>query len=104
MGHTNRRFFALPGSNDADTQACAFGILLILLSPGVKFPQKANFGDGNRRYQAKRVKNSNFHIFQKYCINCNQILQSDKDHQVLLGGPNVSQTNPKRWTAAILKN
>ena len=43
--------------------------------------------------------------YKNYCIDHNQILQSDRDHQLLTaGGPNMSQTNPRWRTAAILKN
>ena len=38
-----------------------------------------------------------------YCIDSNQILQNDRDNQVLIvGGPNMRPANPRRWTAAIL--
>jgi len=40
-----------------------------------------------------------------HCIDHNQILHSDKDHQVsFMGGQNVTQTNLRWRTAAILKN
>jgi len=40
-----------------------------------------------------------------YCIDHNQILESDTDPQVLtVGGPNMPQTNPRWQTATILKN
>jgi len=56
----------------------------------------------NRRFQAKRSKYSNFYIFKK--TNCNQILKSDKDHQILVMGlPKIWSINPKWRTAAILK-
>jgi len=35
--------------------------------------------------------------YQNYCVNSNQILHSDKDHQMpFVGGPNTRITNP-RW-------
>ena len=43
--------------------------------------------------------------YKNYCIDHNQILQSDRDPQILtVGGPNMHQTNPRWRTAAILKN
>ena len=41
---------------------------------------------------------------RNYCIDFNQILQNDRDHQVVVvGGPNKRPTNPRWRTAAILK-
>jgi len=43
--------------------------------------------------------------YKNYCIDHNQILQSDRDPQILtVGGPYMPQTNPRWRTAAILKN
>jgi len=43
--------------------------------------------------------------YENYSIDHDQILQSDTDLQVLtVGRPNMSQTNPRWRTAAILKN
>jgi len=42
--------------------------------------------------------------YRNYCINFNQILHNDRDHrEVVMGGPNRRPSNPKWWTAAILK-
>jgi len=42
--------------------------------------------------------------YQNYCINSTQILHNTKDQQVLImGGPDTCPTNPRWWTAAILK-
>ena len=42
--------------------------------------------------------------YQNYCIDSNQILHSDKDHQMLfVGGPHTRITNPRWRTAAILE-
>jgi len=42
--------------------------------------------------------------YKNYCIDHNQILQSDRDPQILtVDGPNMPQTNPRWRTAAILK-
>jgi len=44
-------------------------------------------------------------VYKNYCIDHNQILQSDRDPQILtVGGSNMPQTNPRWQTAAILKN
>jgi len=43
--------------------------------------------------------------YKNYCIDHNQILQSDSDPQVLtVGGPNMPQMTPMWRMAAILKN
>ena len=42
--------------------------------------------------------------YQNYCIDSNQILHSDKDHQMpLVCGPHTRITNPRWRTAAILE-
>ena len=70
------------------------------------FPTKnPPFGGVNRRFQAKLAKSKNVHIYQNYCIDSNQILHSDKDHQMpFVGGHHTRITNPRWRTAAILKN
>ena len=69
-----------------------------------QIPKKAHFGGVNRRFQAKLVKSKNMHIIKNHCIDCNQILHSDKDHQApFVGGPNSHITNPRWRTAAILE-
>jgi len=43
----------------------------------------------NRRFQAKLAKIEKHAYYQNYCIDSNQILHSDKDHQMFfVGGPN----------------
>jgi len=42
--------------------------------------------------------------YRNYCIDSNQILHSDKDHQTsFVGGPITHITNPRWRTAAILE-
>ena len=42
--------------------------------------------------------------YKNYCIDHNEVLQSDRDSQVLtVGGPNMPRTNSRWWIAAILK-
>jgi len=54
----------------------------------------------NRHFQAKCAKYSNFCIIN----TTNQILHSDKDHQILVvGRPKICPKNPKWRTPAILK-
>ena len=64
---------------------------------GQNFKTK-HFWGVNRRVQAKLAQSKNVHITKiNYCIDSNQILHSDKDHQMpLVDGPNTRITNP-RW-------
>jgi len=42
--------------------------------------------------------------YRNYCIDFNQILHNDRNHQeVVVGGPNRRPTNPRWRTADILK-
>jgi len=66
--------------------------------------QKPQFWGMNRRFQAKLAKNVHIIIYQNYCIDFNQILHRDKDHQMpLVGRPHTRITNPRWQTAAILE-
>ena len=63
--------------------------LTMLLILGVKSPENPNFWGVNRRFQAKRAK---YWKFRNYCIDFNQILHNDRDHQVVVvGGPKKSK-------------
>jgi len=53
----------------------------------------------------KRMGTEKHAYYQNYCIDSDQILHSDKDHQMLfVGGPNTHITNPRWRTATILKH
>ena len=42
--------------------------------------------------------------YRNYCVDSYQILQNDRYHQVVIvGGVNTWPTNPRWWTAAVLK-
>ena len=84
-------------------RTCLLGVSLTLLPIlGVKYPKNPNFWGVNRRFQAKRANYWKFH--RNYCIDFNEILQNDRDHQELdVGGPNRRPTYPRCLTAAILK-
>jgi len=42
--------------------------------------------------------------YQNYCIDSNQILHSDEDHQIpFVGGHHTRITNPRWRTAAVLE-
>jgi len=46
-----------------------------------------------------------FAYYRNYCADYNQILHSDKDHQILIVcGPNMRKINSRWRTAAILRN
>ena len=79
---------------------CLLGVSLTLLPIlGVKSPENPNFWGVNRSFQAKRAK-----YYRNYCIDFNQILHNDRNHQVVVvGGPNRRTTNPRWRTGAILK-
>ena len=50
----------------------------------------------NKHVKAKLAKFKNFR-YRNYCINSNQILHNDKDHQMLfMDGPNSCITNLRR--------
>ena len=56
---------------------------------GGQIPQNPNFGGVNRHFQAK-LNTEKHAYYQHYCIDSNQILHSDKDHQMpLMGGLNA---------------
>jgi len=60
----------------------------------------------NRRFQAKLAKSKNVHIIKTTASipSANQILHSDKDHQMpLVDGHDTRITNP-RWRMAISEN
>jgi len=49
----------------------------------------------HRRFQAKLANAKNVHIIQK-CIDSNQILHNDKEHQMpFVGGPNTRIKNSR---------
>jgi len=106
-GQTDGQIFALDGSDDADSRKdVAFGICWYCSPFNGSNSPKPQFWGMNRHFQAKRVK-FKLSYFLNYCVDCNLMLHSDKDHQVglpFVGGLNVSQTNPRWRTATILKN
>ena len=100
-GQTRRRIFKLDGSNDADSRKGVSLTLLPIL--GVKFPENPNFWDVNR-CSSQTGKILKVSCYRNYCIDFNQILHNDRDHQVVVvGGPNRRPTSPRWRTAAIVK-
>ena len=84
------------GSNDADSCKDVHFWDFFHIAPhlGVKTLKKTSL----TRKIEKRA------YYQNYCIDSNQILHSDKDHQMpFMGGPNTRITNPRWRTAAILE-
>ena len=105
-GQTGRRIFTLDGSNDADSHKDVpfGGFVDIAPHFGGEIPRNPNFWGVNRRFQAKTGKILKVSCYRNYCIDFNQILLNDRDHQELIeGGPNRRPTNPRWRTAAILK-
>jgi len=104
-GQMRRQIFAHDGSNDADSRKDVpfWGFVDIPPYLGGNIPQNPILG-ANRRFQAKLVKSKNITYYQNYCVDSNQILHSDRDHQMpFVGGPNSHITNPRWRTAAIWK-
>ena len=99
-----QRRWAKPKKAQNHARMCLLGFAYIAVYLRGHIPPNPDFGSANRHFQAKRAKNSNSY-FRNYYINCNQTLQSDKDRQVaFVGGPNMPQTDPRWWMAAIFKN
>ena len=67
--------------------------------------QKKQFWGHEFSSQTRQILKCSY--YKNYCIDHNQILQSDREPQILrptVCGPNMPQTNPIWRTAAILKN
>jgi len=84
---------------------CLFRVSLTLLPIlVVKSPENSNFWGVNRRFQAKQATILKVLCYRNYCIDFNQILHKDRDHQeVFVGSPIRRPTYPRWRTAAILK-
>ena len=82
------------------------GILLIYLPiQGVISPQNYNFGGHELAFSSQTCEIFKLSYYRHCCMDSNQILHPNKDHEVgFLGGPETWQTNPIWQTAAILKN
>ena len=97
-GQTRRWIFTHDGSNDADSRKdVPFGVFYIALNlGGQKTPKTPNLGAWIGELEKRGY-------YQNYCTDSDQILHSDKDHQMhLVGGPHTRITNPRWRTAAIL--
>ena len=65
-------------------RVCFLGVSLILRPiVGVKFPQNLNFGGVNRLFGPKTGKILRVSYYRNCCIDFNQILHNDRDHQVV---------------------
>jgi len=70
-----------------------------------QIPQNPIFLRREKAFSSQTCKKFKLSYFRHYGIYCNHVLHDDKDHQVpLVGGLNMSQTDPRWRTAAILKN
>jgi len=97
-GRVRRQIFTLDGSNDAvSRQGVRFGGFVdITLHFAGEIPQNP-FGGANRRFQAKWA------YYRNVSIDVNEILQKDREHQVVIvGGHNTRLTDPIWRRAAIL--
>ena len=105
-GQTRRRIFTHDGSNDADSRKdVPFGEFFTLLPfRGSKNPK--NFGAWIGVFKPNSRNRKTCILYQNYCIDSNQILHSDKDHQMpFVDFPthHTHITNPRWRTAAILE-
>ena len=105
-GQTRRRIFTLDGSNDADSRKDVhfWGFVDIARHFGGEIPRKPQFLGREWAFSSQTGKILKVSCYQNYCIDFNQILRNDRDHQVVVvGGPDRRPTNPRWRTAAILK-
>ena len=105
-GETRPRIFTLDGSNDADSRRDVpfGGFVNIALHFGNEIPRKHQFWGREQAFSSQTGKILKLLCYRNYCIDFNQILQNDRDHQeVVAGGPNRRPANPRWRTAAILK-
>jgi len=79
------------------TRMCLFAIFFHI------WEVKKQFWGANRHFQAKREIEKRAY-YQNHCIDSNQILHSDTDHQMpFMGGPPTHITNTRRQTTAIME-
>jgi len=89
------------------TQGCAFSGFGWYCSPfrGSNYPKTSILGAWIGIFKPNASNIETFILLKNYCIDHNQILQSDRDPKYLLWVVQIyPQTNPKWRTAAILKN
>jgi len=105
-GQTPRQIFTHDGSNDADSRKDVPFLGFFHIAPhlgGQKPQKKNNFGAWIGVFKPNREIEKRAY-YQNHCIDSNQILHSDKDHQMPdEGGPHTRITNPRWRTAAILE-
>ena len=105
-GQTRRRIFTLDGSNDADSRNNVpfGGFVDIAPNFGGEIPRKPQFLGREQAFSSQTGKILKVSCYRNYCIDFNQILHNDRDHQeVVVDSPNRRPTNPRWRTAAILK-
>jgi len=87
-------------------RVCPLWVSLILLPIlGVKFPKNTNFGGRERPFSSQTGEILRVSYYRNCCIDFNQILHNDRDHQVVIvDGPNTRPANSRWRTAAILQN
>jgi len=83
---------------------CLLGVSLILLPIlRVKYPKTLILGR-EQTFSSRTGKILKVLCYRNYYIDFNQIWRNNRDHQVVtVGGPSMRPTNPRWWTAAILK-
>ena len=86
-------------------QGCAFwGFIDIAANLRGQSPPKPLLFGYEEAFSSQMCQIFRLSYYWNYCIDYNQILHSDKDHQLpFVGGPNILQTNSRRWIATILK-
>jgi len=93
-GQTRRRIFTLDGSNDADSRKDVpfGGFVDIDTYFGGEIPPKPQFWVRDYLFSSQTCQILKVSYYRTYCIDFNQILHNDSDHQVVIAcGLNSTQ-------------
>jgi len=87
-GQTRRRIFMLDGSNNADLRKDVPLEGFVDIDPhfGGEIPPKPQFWCHELAFSSQTCKILKVSYYRNYCIDFNQILHIDSDHQVVIVG------------------
>ena len=97
-GQTADHIFMLNGSNDVDPGKDVPFLASVDIAShlGDQIAPKLQFLGREKGFSSQTCKILKCSYYKNYCIDHNQILQSDRDPLVLtVGCPNMPQTNPR---------